>query len=372
MIRKGQSDAAIAHLVESAAETTDTHHALCHLKIARIHLDRGDPAKARNHTDQTRALGKDPARALLGIELALAEGRTSVAIKGCRMAIARATTIQRDPIRGTFLLRLGIALLDEGDRMGATQAIHKARDLLVRHGHRARLAEAHLYEAILALGRGHARTARVRVDPLITTARAFASERLLSRGWALKLRIASIMNDKAAARLALAGRSSQMTAGEDLWRMAQARWYRSQRDLPQAIHVADCTRSSTAASVSLALECASGLIASNQADQAKNHLHFAISTSKKRGYHELHTLAQLLLAGTHPDATTAWHDALHQARSGPWVELSMTAIAMEGRRQIARGDKDAARLRFQYLLERADHLDNHYHRVVANEALVQL
>jgi serine/threonine-protein kinase len=372
LVRQGRDDAAIEHLIASTKDSTTNHHAHCHLKVARIHLDRGDPSAARNHTGETTSLGKSPQRALLGIDLALSEGRANVAIKGCRQAIARATGAHHDPIRGTFLLRLGVALLEQGDRMGSTQAIHEARDFLVRHGHRSRLAEAHLYEAILALGRGHPRAARVRVDPLITTARAFSSDRLLSLGWSMKLRIASIMNDKAAARLAMAGRSTSRLPEEDRWRMAQARWYRAQRDLPQAIHVSDTTRTHTPGSVSLALECASGLIATGHMDRAKHHLQFAQEVSQKRGYRELLTLTQLLRGGTLTGDSKEWFEAIHQARSSPWVELSMTALAMEGRRLILEGDKQAARQKFQNLLERADHIEHHYHRVIANEALVIL
>jgi len=372
LLRQGRADEAIQQLLSNTEKETAVQQGWCHLTVARIYLDRGNPGAARNHTAQTQPLGKTPQRALLGIDLALAEGRTQVAIKGCRQAIARATGEHHDPIRGTFLLRLGIALLEQGDRMGSTQAVHRARDLLVRHGHRSRLAEAHLYEAILAMGRGHPRAARVRVDPLITTARAFSSERLLSMGWAMKLRIASVMNDKAAARLAISGRSTHSSSSEDIWRMALIRWYRSQQDLPQAIQVAEVNRTHTHASVALAMEKASALIASGRADQAQQLLQFARETSEKRGYRELHTLALILYGGTQTGHEEEWLEALHRARSSPWLELSMTALAMEGRRLMLLDETTTARDKFQSLLERADHLDHHYHRVIANEALLTL
>jgi len=371
-VRQGNTDSAIEHLLKSATQVGAVENARCHLKIARIHLDRGNPSEARKYTDQTLPLGTDPQRALLGIDLAILEGRTNTAVKGCRQAFQRIDDQHQNPIRGTLLLRLGSALLDGGDRVGATQAIHQACDLLVWHGHRARLAEAQLFAAILALGRGHARTARIRVDPVIATARAFSSERLLSLGWSLKLRIASVMNDKAAARAAITGRSPRSPSGEDMWRLSLARWYRTQRDLPQAIHVSDYQRSNTASSVSLAIECASNLIAANSIPEARKHIDFALTVSKKRDYKELLNLAQVLSGGLDLRNHDAWNEHIHHARSSSWLDLSMSALAMEGRRLLAQDQPQEARSKFQDLLARADHLDNHYHRVVAHEALATI
>ena len=63
---------------------------------------------------------------------------------------------------------------------------------------------------------------------------------------------------------------------------------------------------------------------------------------------------------------------LHLARSSPWVELSLTALAMAGRRHLLKGQNEKARALFKALLQRADNLDHHYHRVVSNEVLVTL
>jgi len=73
-----------------------------------------------------------------------------------------------------------------------------------------------------------------------------------------------------------------------------------------------------------------------------------------------------------PSNDGRWEAALTKAASSPWVELSLTAVAMQGRRAMRAGDVESARTHFLALLERADHLDHRYHQVVANEALVSL
>ena len=181
------------------------------------------------------------------------------------------------------------------------------------------------------------------------------------------------MNDEQAARDAMDGRTATAQGVcEDVWRMALARWHRTQRNLDQAIKISDCSRTKTSESVALAIECASCLIAAKVPEQARPHLEFASELSKRRGYKELHILARLLEGGTRLHPPNDWQKVLHAAKTSPWLELSMTALAMEGRRSLAESLNDDAREKFHNLLQRADHLDNQYHRVVAQEALVKL
>jgi hypothetical protein len=129
---------------------------------------------------------------------------------------------------------------------------------------------------------------------------------------------------------------------------------------------------STPASVFLTIEAARLRLVTDQHEAGLKYIDQAIKTCKTKGYSELGILAQLVRGALDFDSDNDWSTTLHRARSSPWVELSLTALAMSGRRAMNRGETNPAREAYTTLLQRADHLDHHYHRVVANEALVKL
>jgi hypothetical protein len=308
----------------------------------------------------------------VGIDLALHEGRPDTALEGCRQAIARETAALNEPYIGTLLLRQGWAQLAIGDRVGATQAAHRAQDLLSKQGHRARHTEATHLVALLALGRGQARTARVLLDPMITAARAFGMANLVTIGTALKLRVAAAMNDKVAARTTLSAVERETQEASADWRLARSRWQRVQQEPTAACATAVWGTPRTPAAVFLKIEAARLLLATSDIAGAREQITEALTVSNRRGFLELRLLAQLVAGAIDHDECQQWPNILQEARRCPWVELSLTALAMTGRRALRRGDVDTARAQFEILLRRADHIDHHYHRVVANEALVQL
>ena len=97
-----------------------------------------------------------------------------------------------------------------------------------------------------------------------------------------------------------------------------------------------------------------------------------MAVCEEKNYRELALLASLVRGALGLMDEEEWQRILHKSRSSPWVELSLTALAMAGRRLLRQGAVDDARPLFQTLLRRADHLDHHYHRVVSNEVLVTL
>jgi serine/threonine-protein kinase len=371
-MRNGRIAEEVPRLIEQAKLLDPTGKAWLHLKAARMLLDHGDPQAARAFVQETAVLGAHPDRAAVGIDLARLEGRASTVIEGCSQALDRSTLPDNDPFHGILQCRLGWGLLAIGDREGATQAAHLAVHLLTIHGNRARLAEAHHLAALLALGRGHPRAARVMLDPLITAARAFSFLHVEVLGSALKLRVAAAMNDKAAARSALASISGEVQKTSADWRLALARWHRVQRKLKEATAAATWPRPKTPAEVFLSIEAARLRLVTGDIDGASDHINGALSTSEKNGYAELHVLATLVGGAVNPSQDGRWETALSKAGSSPWVELSLTSLAMQGRRAMGEGDAESARTHFQALLDRANHLDHRYHQVVANEALVSL
>lgn len=371
-MRNGRLKEEVQSLIEQSKHLDETSKAWLYLKAARMHLDHGDPKGARAFVSETTVLGAHPDRAAVGIDLARLEGRASTVIEGCRQAIERSKLPDNDPFHGILQCRLGWALLATGDREGATQAAHFAVHLLTIHGNRARLAEAHHLTALLALGRGQPRAARVMLDPLITAARAFSFLHVEVLGSALKLRVAAAMNDKAAARSALASISGEVQKASADWRLALARWHRVQRNLDEAISAATWPRPNNPAEVFLSIEAARLRLVTGDIEGASEHVAGALSICKKSEYAELHTLATLVDGAVNPSQDGRWEAALTEAASSSWVELSLTSLAMQGRRSLQEGDVASARTHLQSLLERSKHLDHHYHQVVANEALVLL
>ena len=185
-----------------------------------------------------------------------------------------------------------------------------------------------------------------------------------------KLRIAAVMNDEDAARSHGWASRKRPRRCEHVWRLALARWHRTKRTY-EAAKIADYDRNNTSESAALAIECAVVLCA-NTPELAKGHLAFALELCNRRGYGELHTLARLLEGGSALQEPHDWQTILNKAKTSPWLDLSMTALAMEGRRLLNQNQPDKARSKFQNLLQRADHLDNQYHRAVAHEVLVKL
>ena len=371
-MREGRVQKEIDALLHQAMAMDETAVGWLHLKAARMHLDQGDPKGARSVLAETAVLGAHPNRAVVGIDLARLEGRTDTVIEGCRQAIARAKTLDGDPFYGILQCRLGWGLLARGDRVGATQAAHSAIDLLTEHGNRARLAEAHHLAALLALGRGQPRAARVMLDPLISTARSFSFTNLEMLGSSLKLRVAAAMGDANAAEEAMASPSHTAAEPTADWRLALSRWHRTCRHTDAARSLATWTAPKNPAEVFLAIEGARLRAAADDISGATAHIEAAIKISQKRGYSELLTLARVVHGAIDLTQDEYWRAALIQASASPWVELSMAGIAMQGRRAARLGDRRLARELFSTLLERADHLDHHYQRVVANEALVDL
>lgn len=371
-MREGRVQAAIDRMLDQAGTMDETATGWLHLKAARMYLDLGDPKQARSVLPKTAILGAHPNRAVVGIDLARLEGRTDTVIEGCHQAIARSSRLESDPFFGILQCRLGWGLLARGDRVGATQSAHLAIDLLAEHGNRARLAEAHHLAALLALGRGQPRAARMMLDPLISTARSFSFTNLEMLGSSLKLRVAAAMGDATAAHEALDSPSNSSAHPTADWRLALSRWNRTQRRQQDALESATLLNPRNPAEVFLAIEGARLRLVADRHTEAAHHIEAAIKVCQKRGYSELLTLARVVHGAIDLTQDEFWRAALIQASASPWVELSMAGIAMQGRRALREGDNDAARSHFANLLRRADHLDHHYHRVVANEALVDL
>jgi len=370
--RQGRHDDAVALLQRVSTLDDPDVPAWRSLKAARVRLDQGLPTEARKHLKGTESLGAHPNRALVGIDLALLEGRADTALEGCRQAIARGGLNQREPYLGVILLRRGWGLLAIGDRVGATQAAHRAEALLAKHGHRGRHTEAQHLVALLALGRGQPRAARLLLDPMITAARSFGLSYLHTLGSALKLRVAAAMNDKVAARSIMSASTREEQNSSPDWRLSQARWHRSQRNLEAALGVARWTTPKNPAQVFLCIESARLHLATGDTAGAIDIINETMTVCREKNYRELASLASLIRGALGLFAEDEWQQVLHKARSSPWVELSLTALAMAGRRHLLQDRPEDAREAFQTLLQRADHLDHHYHRVVANEVLVSL
>ena len=191
--------------------------------------------------------------------------------------------------------------------------------------------------ALLALGRGQPRAARLLLDPMITAARAFGLSHTL--GSALKLRVAAAMNDKVAARsiMATSTREEQNTSPD--WSLSQSRWHRSQRNIDAALDVARWGKPKNPAQIFLCIESARLHLATGDTAGATSIIEETMAVCEEKNYRELASLAALVRGALGLILEDEWQHVLHKSRSSPWVELSLTSLAMAGRRHLLREER---------------------------------
>ncbi len=371
-VRQDRADEALALCAASAKGKWAESPALSDrfaLRAARIHLNQGRHARVPALLAAAGGLTRTPEHALAQADLATLQGDVQGCINICRAGIAHAHAPDQAAHRANLALRLGSALEQSGDRPSATQAIYNAGEVLHHHGHRAHIAEADVRAADLALGRGHPSAARILLDPVIAITRSFGLLRIQAEAWRLKLAIATTVGDKAAARAAKAGWNKNYRGDDSGWVHANARWHWAEKDLDKALAAAEAPFSLSAAGTHLAIDRAHMLLCSGDRAEASRVLGPALDHATSNGLHDLSLLGSLVAGAIAPEQDEAWAGLLRQARSNPWMELSLMCLALDGRRRMAMGDQDLARKAYSDLHNRAHHLGDELKISVANLGL---
>ena len=95
----------------------------------------------------------------------------------------------------------------------------------------------------------------------------------------------------------------------------------------------------------------------------------ALAHTQSRGLRELHLLASLVADTIVPGDAEARQSLHYQARTSPWIELALSCLALDGRRWHTLGDRKKARTSYKALLNRTQHLDDHFHQSIASMGL---
>jgi tetratricopeptide (TPR) repeat protein len=336
------------------------------IQAARICLNLGHADAARAHLREAAALKESPEYSLAQADLANMEGETQRCLSLCRGAIAQTHSVEQAGDRARLSLRLGTALMDSGDRPGATQAILKASEVLRVRGHRADTAEAHVRIADLALGRGHPNTARVWLEPISAISERFGLDRVRAETSRLKLAIATTLDDSPAAMGLIAGWNPEYRGGSAGWQHAQVRWHWGQGELDKALQISEMDFIPTTADVHLAIDRALLLLHTGDRSGASRVLSPAMEHAESQGLGDLSLLADLVAGAIAPEEDGTWEEHLRLARSNPWMELSLMCMAIDGQRWLTIGDRARARQSFTILHGRAHHLEDALKTKVAN------
>ena len=241
LVRQGDRQAALHRCQQGVSHRWTRKDALAppfSLQAARICLNLGHTDAARDHLDHASALKDTPEYALALADLSTMTGDIQSCLSITRAAIAQTLSQDLAGTRAKLSLRLGSALKATGDRPGANKAILSAQETLRIRGHRADMAEANYRAADLALGRGHASTARVWLEPILPITRSFGLGVVQAEVWRIKMAIATALGDDDAARAAIAGWDTSYGGDDAGWRHALVRWHWSQKNVEQAIKAA--------------------------------------------------------------------------------------------------------------------------------------
>jgi hypothetical protein len=344
----------------------EAQSALFSLQAARICLNVGHSDAARAHLGGAASCAKLPEHGLARADLAALDGDVQSMLLICRSGIAQAHTPEQAGARARLSLRLGSALVHAGDRPGATHAILSATRVLRGLGHRTDTAEANIRAADLALGRGHATTAGIWLDPVLAITESFGLQRLQAELCRLRLEIATAQDDAPGASRAMSAWQPEYRGPVAGWRHALVRWYWSQKDIDRALEVAQVDFSPSAAGTHLAIDHAHLLLHTGDRPGASRLLSQAMDHAESQGLEDLSLMADLLAGAIAPEEDDSWAQTVRAARASPWMELSLMSLAISGQRELSRGEPGRAREIFTVLHDRAHHLDDNMKTQLAN------
>jgi len=371
-IRQGRIEDALKQCEQNRARKWDCPEPMAarfSLQAARMYLDQGRPEQALAQLQDAGPLKRDPHYALIEAELNNMMGEPRRCVEICRSAIASSQATKPATEQANLSLRLGEALRARGDRVGATQAVHGALDVLRTHGHRAHIAHAHVQAATLALGRGQPTTARVWLEPALAVARSFGLSRVEAEIWQLKLGCATSLGDNPAARAAIDGWRKSYRGDPSGFKHAVGRWHWADKDVDKALAAFDVPFVATQAGTHLAIDHAHVLLLKADRAAASRILSPALDEASAKGLTDLELMAHLVAGAIAPGPDTEWQETVRRARASPWMELSLMCLALDGHRWLNLGEPESARRSFTDLHSRAHNLGDELKISVANLGL---
>jgi hypothetical protein len=249
-----------------------------------------------------------------------------------------------------------------GERVQAEGAAWKAHRLFSETGDRTHGAESTLLLARLSLGKGDVGGASLLGSEVLSVAESLRNSALVHRALALALDIATTAQDEEKAEETMA-RRLELGGGHPSWTVAEVRWWRTRRDLDRAVEAAAGIAREGWDGARLAIELARTHLEAGAMDDLRKEIGRATDICRSRGFKELALLANLVLAAAEEQSEATWATAVEKALASRWVELSLAALEMDGRRHRGLGNRTQARERFETLQNRA--LDLHQRHYVA-------
>jgi hypothetical protein len=189
---------------------------------------------------------------------------------------------------------------------------------------------------------------------------------LVHRGLALGLDLATTSQDEEKAT-SMIDRRIELGGDHPSWPVAEVRWWRTRRDHERAVESAAGTSRDGYDGARLAVELGRTHLDAGAFDAMRSELRRAIEVCRARGFKELATLAHLVLGVV--DEDPGWSSVVDRALSSRWVELSLAALELDGRRQLDLGNPGGARERFQTLQARALDLHQRHYAAAAERWL---
>lgn len=342
--------------------------ALC----AALHLAVAEPVQAVLAAERAERVRGGRRADLLQVRLDryraaawTARGDAVEARRTAEAGLDLALRLDATPEAAALRLYRAVALYRQGDRRTAETEAWRAHAELAGPGWRSARAEVSLLLARIALGRGDPAAAR-RLLADAHEAREGAA-RFDGTGGAgidieraaLELELVVSCESAAAIRHALAtSRVDDPSAGvegEMAWRWAVARAWRVLRRPDRAL-AGPPPADDGFGSVRLAIELARAWIDRGDRREAAMLAGRARAGAARGGFRDLEDLAALVAGAIEPCSESEWRGLFERCRASDDVELSLSAIEMDGRRRLAAGDRKGAHRRSQELARRSQEL----------------
>jgi serine/threonine-protein kinase len=379
--RKGNLRGALAQCLNRAAWLEHSHQALAAQALrqaAQLRVRMGQPTEALALLDRAEAVRGGRQRDVLQLQLdhtradaVAANGDTEHSASICMEALATARRLQTTRDEAQLLLQLGHVTFMLGERVQAEGAAWKAHRLFSETGDRAHGAESTLLLARLSLGKGDVGGASLLGSEALSVAESLRNPTLVHRALALALDIATTAQDEEKAEQMME-RRLELGGGHPSWMVAEVRWWRTRRDLDRAVEAAAGIAREGWDGARLAIELARTHLEADAMDDLKKEIGRATDICRSRGFKELALLANLVLAAADEQSEASWATAVEKALASRWVELSLAALEMDGRRHRGLGNRTQARERFETLQNRALDLHQRHYAARAEHWLGEL
>jgi tRNA A-37 threonylcarbamoyl transferase component Bud32 len=379
--RRGNLRGALAQCLNRAAWLERSHADLAAQALrqaAQLRVRMGQPPEALALLDRAEAVRGGRMRDALQLQLdhtradaVCANGDTEQSASICMEALATARRLQTSRDEAQLLLQLGHVTFMLGERVQAEGATWKAHRLFSETGDRTHGAESKLLLARLSLGKGDVGGASLLGSEALSVAESLRNPTLVHRGLALGLDLATTGQDEEKAAHVMERRVA-LGGGHPSWMVAEVRWWRTRRDLDRAVEAAAGVAREGYDGARLAIELARTHLEAEAMDDLRKEVGRAIDICRSRGFKELATLANLVLAAAEEPSEASWGAAVEKALASRWVELSLAALEMDGRRHRRIGNRTQARERFLTLQNRALDLHQRHYAARAERWLGEL